>query len=249
MKKYLLTAAILLSSLQAKEQEAKESPNVHQVSEAFGYMIGQNLGALGFDFDMKSILQGIQDAVAGKDAPMSETECVAAISEAQESAFQQQADANLAKANEFMAQNLKEKGVSAIEKQKLHYRVDKKGNGLEVKSHYAPTIKYTGKFLDGSVFGASTEEEMITLDETIPGFSQGIVGMKEGEKRTLYIHPDLGYGSSGYLPPNSLLTFEIEVVKANSNIEEAGSLSSNIHTGEKEAEIAIPDGKSAKGLR
>ena len=134
---------------------------------------------------------------------------------------------------------------------KLHYHVEKEGTGAEVQAHFAPVIKYTGKFLDGSVFGASTEEEMITLDETIPGFSKGIVGMKEGEKRILYIHPDMGYGASGYLPPNSLLTFEIEVVKANSSVEESESLFSNIHTGEpeKENEIAIPDERNTKNVR
>ncbi|MDX8431066.1 MAG: FKBP-type peptidyl-prolyl cis-trans isomerase [Candidatus Algichlamydia australiensis] len=248
MKKTFILFALLLSlSLHAENEKA----DMNQVSKAFGHMIGQNLGALGFDFDMDSILQGIQDAVAGKESPLSETECVAAISQAQESAFQKQADENLAKANEFMAKNALEKGIVAIEKERLHYHVDKEGTGAEVQAHFAPVIKYTGKFLDGSVFGASTEEEMITLDETIRGFSKGIVGMKEGEKRTLYIHPDMGYGASGYLPPNSLLTFEIEVVKANSVVEESESLYSNIHTGEqeKESEIAIPDEKSSKDLR
>ena len=46
--------------------------------------------------------------------------------------------------------------------------------------------------------------------------------MKEGEKRTVYIHPDLAYGTNGYLPPpNSLLTFDIEIIKANAPIKEA----------------------------
>jgi peptidylprolyl isomerase len=39
--------------------------------------------------------------------------------------------------------------------------------------------------------------------------------MQEGEKRTLYIHPEFAYGTKGILPPNSLLTFEVEIVKAN----------------------------------
>ena len=38
--------------------------------------------------------------------------------------------------------------------------------------------------------------------------------MKEGEKRRLFVHPDFAYGTNGPLPPNSLLIFDIEVVKA-----------------------------------
>jgi peptidylprolyl isomerase len=44
--------------------------------------------------------------------------------------------------------------------------------------------------------------------------------MREGEKRTVFIHPELAYGTNGYLPPNSLLTFEVEIVKANSEIKD-----------------------------
>lgn len=237
MKKiFALLSILCVLALQAEEQKPVD---MQQVSKSFGHMIGQNLGSLGFDCDMDALMQGIQDAVAGKESPMSETECVAAISQAQESAFQKNADENLAKANRFMKENALKKGIVAIEKERLHYHVEKKGKGAEVQPHFSPVIKYTGTFLDGRVFGASTEEEMITLDETIPGFSKGIVGMREGEKRTLYIHPELGYGSSGYLPPNSLLTFEIEVIKANANIENE----------EKEGEIAIPNEKSTKALR
>jgi peptidylprolyl isomerase len=97
----------------------------------------------------------------------------------------------------------------------VQYKVEKAGEGVTVQEHDSPLLRYTGKFLDGTVFGSSKEDELISLDETLPGFTKGIIGMKEGEKRTLFIHPDLGYGTSGYLPPNSLLTFEVEVLKAN----------------------------------
>ena len=78
----------------------------------------------------------------------------------------------------------------------------KKATGAEIESHFSPLIRYTGKYLDGSVFGASKEEETISLDEIIPGLKAGLIGMREGEKRTVYIHPDMAYGTNGYLPPN-----------------------------------------------
>ena len=45
----------------------------------------------------------------------------------------------------------------------------------------------------------------------IKGWDQGCLGMKVGEKREVYIHPDLGYGSNSCLAPNALLTFEVEL--------------------------------------
>ncbi len=59
----------------------------------------------------------------------------------------------------------------------------------------------------------------IPLDQTIQGFNLGIAGMKEGEKRRLFVHPELGYGTTGHLPPNSLLIFDIEVVKADNSAQ------------------------------
>ena len=138
----------------------------------------------------------------------------------QEHAFKEMSASNLKAANEFMEKNAKEKNVIEVVPSKLQYIVLQEGKGAAVDAHSSPKIHYTGKYQDGTVFG--TSEEMggpitIPLDQTIPGFSKGIVGMKEGEKRRLFVHPDLGYGTTGQLPPNELLIFEIDVVKANAD--------------------------------
>ena len=73
----------------------------------------------------------------------------------------------------------------------------------------------------------------------IPGLKSGIIGMKEGEKRTIYIHPDRAYGTQGYLPPNSLLTFEIELIKANApEADTADSITTQNGTQPQSPEIA-----------
>lgn len=223
-------------------EESKEDNgkiDLEKVSQAFGHLIGKNLDSLGFEFDMSEVIKGMEDSVAGKESPMNETECVQAISLVQEEAFQKLANKNLEDANSFMAENAKQEGIITLEKDKLQYKVEKSGEGAVVEDHFSPMIRYSGKFLDGKVFGASQEDELISLDETISGFSHGIVGMKEGEKRTIYIHPELGYGTSGYLPPNSLLVFEIEVVKANATPEQEDSFTSISKEGTRE--IAIPE--------
>ncbi len=198
-----------------------ETQDVKKVSKAFGHIVGQNLLALGLDFDMKEVLQGIQDCVNGLEAPMSETDCIHAISLIQESAYQKQSQENLKKAEEFLTANKSAPGVIEIDAGKIQYVVLQAGTGKEVETASSPVIRYTGKFLDGKVFGESTEDEVLSLEDTTIGLKKGIVGMKEGEKRRIFIHPECGEGMNSLLPPGSLLTFDIEVVKANApKIEE-----------------------------
>jgi len=230
---------------ESKKEDGKI--DVQKVSEAFGHLIGKNLDSLGFEFNMEQVIKGMEDSVAGKSSPMNETECVQAISLVQEESFQKMASENLKEADTFMTNNARNEGVVELEKRKLQYKVETPGTGIVVEEHFSPMIRYTGKFLDGKVFGSSQEDELISLDETIQGFSQGIVGMKEGEKRTIYIHPDLGYGTSGYLPPNSTLVFDIEVIKANATPEQEDSITSIPDEGTRE--IALPEGAKQEALR
>jgi FKBP-type peptidyl-prolyl cis-trans isomerase len=93
------------------------------------------------------------------------------------------------------------------------------GTGTEAKADSTVKAKYTGKLADGTVFDSTDkhggEPAEFPLSQVIKGWQQGIPGMKVGGKRTLVIPPDLGYGARGTsgIPPNSTLTFEIELVE------------------------------------
>ena len=194
--------------------------DMKKLSEAFGHFLGRNLKAPGFKFDMDSLIQGIREGAAGAPPPLSEKEYEEMMTAVQERAFKEMSGTNLNAANEFFNKNRNTSGVVEVVPGKLQYIVLKEGNGEVVTDNSSPKINYTGKYHDGTVF--STSEELggpitIPLNQTIPGFSKGIVGMKEGEKRRLFVHPDLGYGTTGQLPPNEMLVFEVEVVKANSD--------------------------------
>jgi peptidylprolyl isomerase len=227
MKKWLATLSIGCA-LQMLPLHSSESANLQKeetvdaakeidhllISEALGHLISKNLANLGPDFNIDRVIKGLKDAMSGKPTPLSEESTVEAIHKIQEKSFQRIANDNLKEAQDFLELNSKKENVVTIESGKIQYVTQQKGEGPAVEAASNPLIKYQGKFLNGQVFGESEAGETISLADTFPGFSKALVGMKEGEKRTIFIHPDMGYGTSGMLPPNSLLTFEVEVVKS-----------------------------------
>lgn len=94
------------------------------------------------------------------------------------------------------------------------------GTGATAQVGSTITVKYTGTLSDGTVFD-STEKQggqpatfTLAKGQLIDGWVDGIPGMKVGGTRKLVIPPSLGYGaqSVGSIPPNSTLTFVIELV-------------------------------------
>jgi peptidylprolyl isomerase len=224
----------LTSFVHAEDAQIKKAPlsneemllnlDLGKVSESFGHLVRKNIESLGLEFDVSRVIKGIEDSLAGKEPPMEENECIQAIALIQESSFQKQSKINLQLAEDFLAKNRQKDGVIELEEGKLQYIVETQGVGEAVKEEDTPTIRYSGEFADGSVFATSKDAEVISLQETIGGLAKAIVGMKEGEKRTVFIHPSLAFGESSYMPPNALIKFNIEVIKANTPQTEEESL-------------------------
>ncbi len=102
---------------------------------------------------------------------------------------------------------------------KLKVVITQEGSGPESKIGDRVGMTYVGKLENGTVFDSNTDASapyMFTLGEghVIQGWDLGVLGMKKGEKRTLTIAPELGYGSAqnGKIPPNSTLIFDVELV-------------------------------------
>lgn len=86
-------------------------------------------------------------------------------------------------------------------------------SGDQIKVHYLGTLKDGTKF-DSSYDKNTPFELTLGAGSVINGWEQGLLGMKKGEKRKLEIPSSLGYGtrSSGTIPPNSGLVFEVELL-------------------------------------
>jgi FKBP-type peptidyl-prolyl cis-trans isomerase len=95
------------------------------------------------------------------------------------------------------------------------------GQGDEAKVGSEVSVHYTGTLDDGTVFDTSRKrnrpyEFVIGEGRVIKGWDLGVPGMKVGGKRRLTIPAKLAYGSrkKGKIPPDSQLTFTIELVAA-----------------------------------
>ena len=88
------------------------------------------------------------------------------------------------------------------------------GTGATAVSGDTLTVRYVGTFLDGRQFDAGTFSFRLGAGAVIPGFDQGITGMRVGGRRRLTIPADLAYGSRGQgsIPPNTPLRFEVELL-------------------------------------
>ena len=79
---------------------------------------------------------------------------------------------------------------------------------------------YHGTFVDGTVFDSSVdrgEPAEFGVHQVIPGWTEALQMMKEGDIWRLVIPPDLAYGErgagQGRIPPHAVLVFELELIE------------------------------------
>ena len=110
----------------------------------------------------------------------------------------------------------------------LIVRETKVGTGAEAQVGSMVDMQYTGWLYDpnapdlhGKQFDSSVGRGpfsfMLGVGSVIPGWDRGLLGMKEGGKRTLIIPPNLAYGQRGAgndIPPGATLIFDVELLRA-----------------------------------
>ncbi|MCA9081686.1 MAG: DUF1080 domain-containing protein [Planctomycetaceae bacterium] len=91
------------------------------------------------------------------------------------------------------------------------------GSGVVAQPRDTVSLHYVGQLADGTQFTNTykhSEPVTISLTDVIPGWREGIAGMKPGERRKLIVPPELAYGDEGVenlIPPRATLVFEVEL--------------------------------------
>jgi FKBP-type peptidyl-prolyl cis-trans isomerase FkpA len=102
----------------------------------------------------------------------------------------------------------------------LAYEDVETGSGEEATPGKVAVVHYTGWLTDGTKFDSSRDRGEpfsfpLGAGQVIPGWDQGVAGMKVGGRRKLVIPPELGYGETGsppVIPPSATLVFDVELV-------------------------------------
>ncbi|HXL99611.1 MAG TPA: FKBP-type peptidyl-prolyl cis-trans isomerase [Rhizomicrobium sp.] len=117
----------------------------------------------------------------------------------------------------FLAANAKKPGVVTTNNG-LQYRVIQNGYGKRPGQSDLVTVYYKGSLINGKVFD-STEQGLpatFTVNKLIPGWTEALQLMREGDHWELVIPSELAYGTrgagDGLIPPNQVLVFDLQLV-------------------------------------
>jgi len=222
-----ITACAVVTTSMAQTNLDLKDPKT-RASYAIGVDIARNVKKAPFEVDVKALAAGLTDGFGDKQA-LTEAEQREAIMALQKQAAEKaQASQKVAgeksrkEGQDFMAANGKKAGVKTTASG-LQYEVLKAGDGKGKSPKATDSVKvhYHGTLIDGKVFDSSVERKepiSFPLNGVIPGWTEGLQLMKEGDKFKFVIPADLAYGDRGAgedIAPGSTLIFEVELLAVN----------------------------------
>lgn len=119
--------------------------------------------------------------------------------------------------NKFLQENVVKPGIFKTASG-LQYEITELGTGPKPVETDRVKVHYTGTLIDGTVFDSSVERGepvVFTLNQVIPGWTEGLQLMPVGSKFRFFIPSELGYGAraaGALIKPNSVLIFDVELL-------------------------------------
>ena len=243
--KFFAIAAAVVAAVSCGTSEVKvdvELPTRAEV-DSVSYLLGVNYGMMfkqnGFaedlsELDMALLKKGMEDALKAdepkgyndttfaKQFKISPYEMNRILNGFLKKKTDYKAEVNRVKGEKFLAANALKENVGTTDSG-LQYTILAEGAAEKVAPNDTVTVKYRGTLIDGTMFDEGEIPGHVSGSRgLITGFDEGIRLVGEGGKAIIYIPADLAYGSRGNrgIEPNSVLIFDIEVVKVNKFVAE-----------------------------
>lgn len=105
----------------------------------------------------------------------------------------------------------------------LQYKVIEQGKGAKPTVTDTVTVKYAGKFVDGTEFDSSSKhggQVDFTVGQVIPGWVEALQLMPVGSTWEIYVPAQLAYGNQdapSAIGPNKTLIFKVSLVDIKKN--------------------------------
>ena len=216
---FSLLLGVAAAPLFAAEGSANLTDPKERISYALGINFGSNLKAQGVDVNLDTVRKGIEDALAG-NPQLNDNEMRDTFNQLRSQIQARMAEKgreNKEAGDKFLAENKNKPGVVTTASG-LQYKVITEGSGESPKANDEVQVKYTGRLIDGTVFDSTDKRggqpAKFKVAGVIPGWTEALQLMKKGAKWEVYIPSNLAYGerSTGTIPQNSTLIFEVELV-------------------------------------
>jgi len=219
----LVFAIIVLASCGGGKPNYKVSlkTDVDSASYYIGYYYGVNTASMDFeDVNINAFAKGLQEALKnGKDVDEDKMMELQMFLNGFFMNLQSRAgEKSLKEGRDFLEANKKKQGVVTLPSG-LQYKIIREGKGAKPGYEDIAELVYHGTLIDGTVFDSSKERgDTVTFEvsRVIPGFTEALTLMNEGSIWEVYVPSELGYGEGGMgqmIKPNSVLIFEIDMVK------------------------------------
>ncbi|MHB1057212.1 MAG: FKBP-type peptidyl-prolyl cis-trans isomerase N-terminal domain-containing protein [Rhodanobacter sp.] len=217
----------MTASVSAQTAGAAGTVDKAKASYVVGWEIASQVPPIMRDeLDPNAVANAVKAALSGQKPSMSETEAkqvhdafMAKIQAKYQAEMTKLAAKNKAEGDAFLAKNKAAPGVKTTASG-LQYQVLSQGTGARPGPNDTVEINYTGTFVDGQVFDASSKHNppgaaKIPLAGVIPGFREGLQLMQVGGHYKLFIPSALAYGAEPQppMPPNATLIFDVTLVK------------------------------------
>ncbi|PAU82238.1 peptidylprolyl isomerase [Halovibrio salipaludis] len=226
-------ACLMLAVGCSAESDVSLESEDQRLGYAMGKLFADRIQQDMQDLNSDAFMAGVRDSMKGNEPRLSDEQIQKAVSNYQKrlqdeatgnTSGQQSkssgggdAEENLAASRAFLEKNRQRDGVKTTDSG-LQYEVIEEGDGESPAEDDRVTVHYTGELIDGTVFDSSRERgEPATfgLQQVIPGWTEGLQLMNEGDRYRFYIPPQLAYGENGppSIGPNQALIFDVELIE------------------------------------
>jgi len=188
------------------------------VSYSLGVVVGTQMRKYGITtlkYDL--FIEGLKKSIKSEQTLITEELANLIVNKFVLNTFSKKIVEDSKKANDFENQNKSNNKIIEL-KSGLQYKVIKKGTGTKKANlNSIVYVHFRGKLVDGTEFSNNFGQKpaKFIVRNSIKGWQEALLLMKEGDMWELYIPPSLAFGSKGTakVPPNETVIYTFELIK------------------------------------